>query len=116
MDGSDPVGGGTTLTASSGNLQFLSANVTSNTTIVNGTFNMRLTYWSDLAPSGVPYPDMAWHFSCDECPSGDTVESTGNINDDDFDKQSSVTHVTSGGPDNDPCYTFAGGDDYLFAE
>ncbi len=114
MDGTDPSGSGITINPRDGDITFMTANVTSSTAIVNGTWNMRLSYWSNLTPHGISEPDMAWHFECDGCGgSDDTSESTGNISNRDLDKNGSVTHFTTGGPDNDGYYKVGTKSDYL---
>ena len=113
MDGSAPAGPGTTINPRNGDITFLTANVTTATDISAGDWNMRLSYWSELSPFGVPDPDMVFHFECNNCGgSDDTVESTGNFNDD-FDKSGSVTWAASGGPDGDGSYTLGNSNDYL---
>lgn len=117
MDGSEPAGPGTTFSLRSGNITHITASVSEDTDIINGVWNMTMSYWSDLTPNGVPTPDMAWHFTCDNCGgNGQTSESTGNINNDDLEKQGLVTHFTSGGPDDDGYYHLGSSEDYLQAE
>ena len=117
MDGSDPSGGGTTGNPETATMTFWSSNVTSNTVIVNGTWNSRLAYYSDLVPAGITSPSFAFMFECDECGgTGDTSESTGNISDHDFDDNGNPIWSSVGGPDDDAYYTFDGNGDYLAAE
>lgn len=114
MDSADPAGGGTMVYPRSGNVEFLSASTFSPTTVINGTWNMRLSYWNDLTPVGVPTPSVAFHFNCFPCGGNDDIsESTGNIDSDDLDRTGTVTLVSSGGPDDNAYYDFDGTDDYL---
>ena len=101
-----------------GDVTFLTSNVTiAPTTIINGTWNMRLSYFSELSPVGVPDPDYAFHFECTGCGGeDDTSDSTGNISLHDFDERSSANHYKTGGPDNDGRYVLGSSNDYLKAE
>lgn len=116
MDGSDPSGGGSTGNPSSAVLPFWSTNVTSSTVVINGTWNSRLAYYSNLVPNVIPQPSFAFMFECNNCRgTGHTSESTGNISTDDFVKSGGPTWHSSGGPQNDGYFSYDG-NDYHSAE
>jgi len=117
MDGADPAGTGTMVNPRNGDVTFLTADVTVPTVIVSGPWNMRLSYFSELSPVGVPDPDYAFHFECTGCGGDDdTSDSTGNISLHDFDEISSANHYKTGGPDNDGRYELGNNNDYLKGE
>jgi hypothetical protein len=114
MDGADPNGPGTTVSPSDGELQYISAPMTSPHTVeANYPWNMTLNYYSDVVPSTVTYPSLAFFFDCDNCgESDDTIESAGNHNNiETLDKGGGSdipTFVSTGGPFGDGAYSFDG--------
>ncbi len=117
MDGSAPAGGGGTYNPRTSTMTFWSSNVTAITTVVNGTWNARLAYYSDLVPVGITSPSFAFMFECNDCGgNGDTSESTGNISNDDFEEQGNPIWNENGGPHDDGHYTYDGIGDYHRAE
>jgi len=112
MDGSDVTGSGLTGTIETTTYTFLTANVTSDTNVLPGQWNATFGMYQELVPEGFPHPvDFAFMMECENCPSGgDIFDSTGNINDLDFEENGDPMHFTSGGPDNKGYFSFDGND------
>ena len=118
MDGSDPNGAGTSMSPQEGNLTFISAPMIQSEYVVESGYpwNSTVQYFSNLVPSTVTDPDLAFFMDCDACGgSSDTIESVGHVAKG-GDKgrlhkgggSDTPTFFSTGGPFNDGYYSFAG--------
>lgn len=109
MDGSSPNSAGLTISPNGNTLEFISANVTVDTTLPIGVFNASLNYFSSPVPLGFPMPNFAVMLDCQDCAKTDsTTEMIGIVKPDKGlkEKAQKPSWVSTGGPDNDAYFNF----------
>ena len=117
MSGSKTFGTGTLEYTENGPIIHVTSNMTASTTVDAGQYTAALQYYSDPVVSALPYPDVAFFFECENCPTTDqTTEFIGEldyINNEhtgwlEITKEASSDPVWSefGGPDNDGYFSF----------